>query len=86
MYKHEMTEDDHVELLDVLLKPPGPVLLAGYSNEMCDSGWNLGAVKQEEHRQRLGRYETEVLWIKPVAAEQTCQSFVLNLQIIGAVA
>ncbi|WP_338022014.1 DNA adenine methylase [Anaerobacillus isosaccharinicus] len=41
-YKHEMTEEDHEELLDVLEDHPGPVILSGYTHPLYDGklkGW-----------------------------------------------
>jgi len=40
-YKHEMTEEDHCELVEILKDVKGKVLLSGYPNELYDSlGWN----------------------------------------------
>lgn len=36
LYKHEMSTADHIELLETLLKHPGPVIVSGYDNEMYD--------------------------------------------------
>jgi Site-specific DNA methylase len=73
MYKNEMTDADHAELLDVLDAHPGPVLLSGYANELYDTRlrhWN-----REERRvlAEAGQIRTEVLWINPVAAEHQAQ-------------
>lgn len=41
-YKYEMSEQDHSQLLDVILKCKGNVMLSGYPNDMYDqklSGW-----------------------------------------------
>ncbi|MGC9219524.1 MAG: DNA adenine methylase [Athalassotoga sp.] len=44
MYKHEMTEFDHGELVDILLSIKGKVLLSGYDNEIYsrleENGWH----------------------------------------------
>lgn len=34
MYKKEMTDADHIELLDALDEHPGPVILSGYDNDL----------------------------------------------------
>lgn len=42
-YRHEMTEQDHVELLAALLQHKGPVILSGYPSELYDrelKGWS----------------------------------------------
>lgn len=35
-YKHEMTIEDHIELLDILDQHPGPVILSGYAHQVYD--------------------------------------------------
>jgi len=69
MYRHEMTDADHAELLDVLDDHPGPVLLSGYANPLYDE--RLKHWQREEKRvlAEAGLVRTEVLWINPVAAE-----------------
>jgi len=73
MYKHEMTDEDHAELLDVLEAHPGPVLLSGYANPLYDE--RLRHWHRVEHRAlaEAGRTRTEVLWLNPVAAESARQ-------------
>lgn len=73
IYRHEMTDDEHMELLDLLDDHPGPVLLSGYANRLYD--------KRLKHWERMirpslaqrGKVTEEVLWINPVAAEQQRQ-------------
>lgn len=76
MYKHEMTEDEHRDLLDVLDDHPGPVLLSGYAHPIYDE-----RLKHWERDTKIvvadgGKTRTEVLWINPIAAKQSAQ---LNL-------
>lgn len=65
MYEREMSDRDHVELLEALITHPGPVVLSGYANELYDSaleGWRrvtMKAPKAEKGSTRL-----EVLWVK----------------------
>ncbi|SCM79855.1 putative methyltransferase [uncultured Pleomorphomonas sp.] len=63
MYAHEMTDEDHAVLLDVLRGLSGMVVLSGYSHPLYDdtlAGW---------HRLELDTYadgarpRTEVLWL-----------------------
>jgi DNA adenine methylase len=68
-YKHEMTENDHVELLEALLQHKGPVLLSGYQSELYDdylNGWRKETISSLAE---YGRARQEVLWINPVATE-----------------
>lgn len=69
-YKHEMTIDDHVELLDVLDAHPGPVLLSGYAHEVYDGRLKHWAREEFQALAEAGARRTEVLWINPIAAEQ----------------
>ena len=42
-YRHEMSEQDHMDLLETLLKHKGSVILSGYPSEMYDrelKGWS----------------------------------------------
>lgn len=70
IYKYEMTDEEHIELIETLDRHPGPVLLSGYSCELYDS-----RLKHWRRETRLttaegGRSREEVLWINPVANEQ----------------
>lgn len=61
-YRHEMTEQDHVDMLAALLQHKGPVILSGYPSELYD--WEL----RNWHRITRKSYNqnsdprTEVLW------------------------
>lgn len=63
-YRHEMTDDDHEELLDVLTHHRGPVLVSGYESELYRAylkGWHreeTGA-RTQNNRKRA----REVLWM-----------------------
>ena len=63
LYKHEMKDADHEELLNVLVKHQGKILLSGYDNDMYNDilqGWN----KVQKHtRAEGGRARTETLWM-----------------------
>ena len=63
IYRYEMEDKDHNEMLDVLLAHKGPVLLSGYDNELYRDrlrGW---------HREETDCYTTahgrrkEMLWM-----------------------
>lgn len=62
-YRHEMTDEDHEELLTTLLAHQGPVLLSGYDSALYNNrlqGW---------HREEAMSYtqakarRTEILWM-----------------------
>jgi len=73
MYRNEMTDADHAELLDVLDAHPGPVLLSGYVNELYDTRLRHWHREERQALAEAGRIRTEVLWINPIAAEQLQQ-------------
>lgn len=63
LYKCEMKDYEHEELLKALLRHPGKILLSGYENEIYNdylSGWNK-AYKNTRAERGLSR--TEVLWM-----------------------
>lgn len=62
-YAHEMTDQDHVELLETLMQHPGPVILSGYDNDLYNQtlkGWHKESIQaQAEH----GKIRQEVIWL-----------------------
>ena len=63
LYKYEMTDANHEELLNVLVRHPGKVLLSGYDNDMYNSmlqGWHK---VQKATRAEGGRARIETLWM-----------------------
>lgn len=61
-YRHEMDEQDHVELLDTLKQHKGMVILSGYPSEMYDrelSDWSR--LTKKSYNQNADQ-RTEVLW------------------------
>ncbi len=68
LYAHEMTDDDHLLLLDALDRHPGPVVLSGYACELYDTRlahWHR--VTKQTHAEK-GQTRTEVLWLNERAA------------------
>lgn len=67
-YKHEMTDDDHLRLLECLLGVEGMVVLSGYRNALYDealAGWH----RVERHvLADGGALRVEVLWLSPKTA------------------
>ena len=61
-YRHEMTEQDHVELLDALKQHKGSVILSGYPSELYDrelTKWNR--ITRKSYNQNKDP-RMEVLW------------------------
>lgn len=70
MYRHEMSEDDHIELLEALDAHPGPVLLSGYDHPMYNDRLKHWKRETRTAWAEGGRARTEVLWVNPVAASK----------------
>lgn len=63
LYKYEMDDCKHEELLKLLVRHPGKILLSGYDNEMYEDylyAWNK---VQKETRAENGLARTETLWM-----------------------
>lgn len=73
MYKHEMRDADHEQLLEGLLLHPGPVLLSGYAHDLYDDRLNDWQRVTKRVQAEAGRSRTEVLWINPAATEAVGQ-------------
>ncbi|EHQ92168.1 DNA adenine methylase [Desulfosporosinus youngiae] len=63
IYKHEMSDADHVELLETLMLHPGPVIISGYENELylrMLRGWRT---EKRIARCEAGQKREEVIWM-----------------------
>lgn len=67
LYPYEMTDDDHLELLEALDAHPGPVLLSGYGCRLYDDHLNHWNRITQETRAEGGRLREEILWLNPIA-------------------
>lgn len=69
-YRHEMSDQQHIELLELLTKVEGKVILSGYSSPLYDtalSSWNKVTRNTQASGNRGGVQRTECLWINPAA-------------------
>lgn len=70
IYKHEMNDQDHIDLMNAFLNHKAKIVLSGYDNEMYNDylqGW------QKQTRNVLaegGKTATEVLWFNYELANQ----------------
>lgn len=65
MYAHEMSVDDHLEMLDLLKAHPGPAVISGYDNSIYDKhlkSWKKIRIKPPKVEKQAERME--VLWAK----------------------
>lgn len=63
LYKYEMSDKEHKELLQILVAHPGKVLLSGYDNNLYNNmlvGWKK---VQKKTRAEKGLARTETLWM-----------------------
>jgi len=79
VYRYEMTDDQHVELVRTLLEVPGHKVLSSYENPLyqplLDAGWSLekkevvctvsGGTKGTAHISREQKTRTECLYCSP---------------------
>lgn len=77
LYSHEMTDQDHLELLDALDNHPGPVLLSSYENELYAERFRGGqwVKKTKKALAERGHIREEVLWLNSVAARENISLF-----------
>lgn len=78
IYKHEMTDEDHIELLEVLDAHPGPVLLSGYAHPLYDDRLKHWRRETKIVQAEAAQKREEVLWINPIAAEQVGQMTIFD--------
>lgn len=71
VYSHEMTTEQHEEMLKTIKLAKGNVILSGYKSEMYDdylSGWER---YQKETNADGAKKRTEILWIKPTPKKES---------------
>lgn len=76
-YRHEMSDDDHIELLGVLRELQGMVVLSGYASDLYAEelpGWISNSTDARISSGRGTALRTEVAWLNPACANA------LNLQ------
>lgn len=75
LYAHEMTDTNHIDLLDALDNHPGPVLLSGYDCDLYNDRlihWKRVATSAMAEG---GRARQEVLWMNQAAHKQQMSLF-----------
>lgn len=63
LYSHEMTDADHMELLDVLKAHKGPVLLSGYDSPLYDDALREWYRDERAAYAQTATARREVLWM-----------------------
>jgi len=78
-YKHEMNVSNHENLVDVLKKHEGPVLLSGYENDVYKQKLQHWKVLKKTSMTLTGSKRTECLWMNGIAAENSGQLSLFDL-------
>lgn len=73
LYKHEMKDVEHVQLLETLLAHPGKVILSGYDNDLYNNmleGWWKERINTQAEN---GLKRVEVIWMnyEPIGRQIT---------------
>ncbi len=63
IYKHEMTDDDHIKLLEVLKKHKGPVMISTYKNELYDKMLEEWNIEQITVQTEMGKSAVETVYM-----------------------
>lgn len=72
-YRHEMTDEDHVALLELLVELRGMIVLSGYRSDLYDealAGWRR---LERETFADGARPRIECLWLNPAAEVRNAQ-------------
>jgi DNA adenine methylase len=67
LYANEMTDEEHLQLLDMLKRHPGPVVLSGYAHPLYEEllqDWQRVTMQALAEK---GALRTEVLWLNKKA-------------------
>lgn len=70
LYAHEMSDADHVALLDALDAHPGPVALSGYACALYDDRLPHWRRVETQARAEGAQARTECLWLNPALQER----------------
>lgn len=68
LYQHEMTDADHLALLDALDAHPGPVVLSGYRCALYDDRLAHWQTVETQTQAEKGKARIEALWLNARAA------------------
>lgn len=72
VYRHEMGDKDHLDLLNTLLELEGMVMLSGYQSDLYEDvlkGWKKVEIKARISSGRGTDTRIECLWMNPAAAQ-----------------
>jgi DNA adenine methylase len=84
MYRHELTRDDHVALLEFLRSLEGMVVLSGYPSPLYDEALTDWQRHETETHADGARDRTEVLWLNPACVANLERDRLPLLSAMGA--
>ena len=70
LYKHEMNDEDHVEMLTVLREHPGMVMISGYDNQLYNEYLKGWAKEKKKTQAESGIARVETIWMNYKAPGQ----------------
>jgi len=76
-YNHEMTDADHIELLEALKSLKGMVILSGYRSELYKqhlTGWGIRTKPSRASAYRGTKMAEEIIWLNPACIDSLRQS------------
>lgn len=75
MYKHEMPDQEHEELLDLITNHKGRILISGYDSDLYNyylKGWRKA---HKDTCAESGLKRTEVLWMNYQIGQMSIQDY-----------
>jgi DNA adenine methylase len=69
-YRHELSEQDHIELAKLLNEREGPAVVSGYQSELYEDLYKGWARKERTARCASNKKRVEVIWIKGLKSRQ----------------
>lgn len=70
LYEHEMSDEDHSELLDLLDQHPGPVVISGYACDLYTKRLAQWTCMSKRAQAENGKEAVEMLWLNAAASCQ----------------
>jgi DNA adenine methylase len=78
-YRHEMTPEDHIKLLETLKHLKGMVVISGYESDLYNNmltGWHKQTKGSRISAGRGTKVRTECIWINPLCLDNLCNEFI----------
>ena len=63
MYVFEMTDKQHIQMLNLIKKSKSKIILSGYDNELYNSELSEWTTVEKETIAQMGLHRTEKLWM-----------------------